>query len=187
MQATDGGGWSRREGVAMFKRLGILGAVCGMLMLVVSMIIPAAAGGDDDGEEGTRYRSVTLRVTEKTEDNARFNAFVDVRPNGESVGDSFVIQGEPIFNAARTKRVGLNRGQCLIVRVSGGRIRSLECSGSFALPEGNISWEGPIVLDGTGRSTLAIVGGTGAYKTAHGTLHVKGTDEGEDYLFRLLL
>jgi hypothetical protein len=68
-----------------------------------------------------------------------------------------------------------------------GKPQTLECDGSFSLPAGIITWEGPVALDETGRFSLPVVGGTGAYETAHRALHVTGTDEAQNYLFRLLL
>ncbi len=60
-----------------------------------------------------------------------------------------------------------------------------ECDVTFKLRGGLITAEGTFEFDES--STFAVTGGTGAYKTAHGTLTVSESDEGLDFVFRLLL
>lgn len=99
-------------GLKVVRRLVVLGAAVAVLALTLSIV--ALAMSDQ------RYESVTLRLAEKSEDNARFNTYADVAKEGISVGDSFVLKGEPISNAARPRQVGVKRGQCLIVEVRRG-------------------------------------------------------------------
>ena len=60
-------------------------------------------------------------------------------------------------------------------------------SATFVLRDGQIVVSGPIVNQGAGdrTDTLAVVGGTGAYTAARGTLVTKETRRGARYLLTL--
>jgi hypothetical protein len=160
----------------MAKRLAVLAAALGVLGLVVSMIVPAVA---DNGED-----RVTLRLAEKAADDERFFTFIDVGKEGESVGDYLVLKGDPIYNQSRTKKVGVVRGDCLVVE----ELRS-ECDTTFDLEGGLITTEGPI--DFGEQSDLvqehAVTGGTGAYKTAHGVVRLDFSEPQKGLLFTFKL
>ncbi len=155
-----------------------------MLALAISILAPAWSE--------TGQRRVTLRLAEKTADDPpEDQGFVDVGRQGPSVGDYFVISNDPVFNAARTRRVGVSSGDCLAVQL--GPLRngepqsgSFECDVTFALRGGLITTEGGFTFPG-GRQIFAVTGGTGAYKTAQGTLTVAETRQGLNFIFRLLL
>ncbi len=153
----------------MRTKLGVLAAAIALLGLTISIISPASSD--------TRYQHRTLRLAEKFSDDR--DDFIDVGKEGESVGDYFVINRDPVFNASRTEKVGEVSGDCLFVR------ESAECDVTFKLRGGLITVEGPFIFEETSR--FAVTGGTGAYKTAHGTLTLTEGDEGLDFVFRLLL
>jgi hypothetical protein len=161
----------------MAKRFAVLAGLTGALALLVSLM-PAVA--DDEG------RRVTLRLAERAADDERFFTFIDVGEEGESVGDYLVLKGDPVYNRSRTKRMGVVRGDCLIVE----QVRS-ECDTTFDLRGGLITTEGPI--DFSERADVvqihAVTGGTGAYKTAHGVLELDLSEDekGLIFIFKLIL
>ena len=64
-----------------------------------------------------------------------------------------------------------------------------QCTGSFALPQGQITVQGLVDrVGGTLPIAVAVTGGTGAYRTAHGTVETSGpTDGDEPFTVRLIL
>jgi hypothetical protein len=164
----------------MAKRLAVLAAAVGVVALVVSMVVPSVAGNGDDN----RDKRVTLRLAEKTADDEQFFTFIDVGEEGESVGDYLVLKGDPIYNRARTEKVGVVRGDCLVVEEA----RS-ECDVTFDLEGGLITAEGPIDFSEQADVVQlhAITGGTGAYKTAQGVLELDFSEEQKGILFTFKL
>ena len=158
------------NGGEMVRKLGSAGAAVALLALVISMIVPATA--DKRYERRVLHLAVGAEVGGET--------FIDVGEKGEGVGD-YVIINHAMFNRALTKEVGTVRADCLLVEET-----KCEVDASFDLREGLITVEGP--LDFTSdRDELAVTGGTGAYKTAHGVLVVTYTEKREDFVFKLLL
>lgn len=106
---------------------------------------------------------------------------IDNGPHGDSVGDYLSFSGE-IFAADNKTRLGTDSGFCMRV-IKGSRY---ECTWTVALADGQIMIAGPF-LD-AGDSTLAITGGTGAYKAARGEmlLHARDTT-GAQYDFKLTI
>jgi hypothetical protein len=172
-----------REGRRMTKRLAVLAAALAVLGLVVSMIVPAVA--DNGGER------VTLRLAEKAADDEQFDTEIDVGKKGFSPGDYIVLGNEPVYNRALTKKVGTVSGDVLFVSVSEqDQSAVIEVDISFNLKGGLITVEGPIDFsqDADPIQTLAVTGGTGAYKTAHGELHIDiSGEEGFLFTFKLFL
>jgi allene oxide cyclase len=108
---------------------------------------------------------------------ATSDTVVDNAPTGDSVGDTLGF-GNAIYDASNTTKVGSDGGQC--VRTVPGT--SWECMWTTSLKDGQITVEGPF-LD-TGDSTLAITGGTGAYRNASGTMDLHARDaKGSSYDF----
>jgi hypothetical protein len=169
----------------MAKRLAVVAAALGMLALLVSAIGPAVAGNGNDGDE-----RVTLRLAEKAADDQQFTTQVDVGPKGFSVGDYEVLEGEPVYNRALTKQVGAVTGDVLIVSIEGQSV-TVEPDVTFDLEGGVITVEGPITFseqDFDPVQELAVTGGTNAYKTAHGELHIDiSGEEGFLFTFKLIL
>lgn len=98
---------------------------------------------------------------------------------GPSQGDEFVISGNLLQGAAT---VGTFGEVCTLTRV-GPAVDSFDqqCVGTFVLPDGQITIQGLISVTaaGPGDIKLAITGGTGRYRTAHGFLQavtVNATD-----------
>jgi allene oxide cyclase len=88
----------------------------------------------------------------------------------------------PLFDAANKLSAGSDQGFCIRTVVG----KSWACNWTNQLKEGTITVSG--TFNDAGDSTLAIVGGTGKYAGAHGTmlLHTRtGKPEGYDFTFDL--
>lgn len=152
----------------MRTKFGALAAIIALVGLTASIITPASSN--------TRYHRQTLHVTDKASDGGEI--FIDVGEEGDSAGDYIVIENK-LYNAAGTKKVGEATGDCLLLVVLG------ECDLSFKLRGGLIVFEGPVNFAETSR--LAVTGGTGRYKTAHGTVVATPSEQGFDFVIKLLL
>jgi hypothetical protein len=121
--------------------------------------------------------ATTLSVVE----HALTDTTADIRPHGDSRGDVLAFRN-PIFNAANTKRIGIDNGSCVRTKVA----RAYECAWTTRVPGGTLAVQGPF-LD-THDSMLAITGGTGRYVGASGQMRLharnaKGT--AYDFIFHL--
>ena len=135
-------------------------ALAALAMLAVVAVSSALATPAHHGNHG-----LTIRVVER----ATSDTVVDNAPTGDSVGDTLAF-GNAIYDASNTTAVGSDGGQC--VRTVAGV--SWECMWTISLKNGQITVEGPF-LD-AGDSTLAITGGTGAYRKASGTMDLHARD-----------
>lgn len=89
--------------------------------------------------------------------------------NADNVGDILTFANE-MFDAANKEKVGTDQGYC--VRLITGKY--YECHWTLSLPAGQIVVEGPF-LD-AGDSVMAVLGGTGAYRTARGEMKLHARD-----------
>ncbi len=107
-------------------------------------------------------------------------------PPNDSIGDILGFHN-PVFNAADSKQVGTDNGQCTRTVATGKK--EWECFWTTFLAQGQITVEGPFFDDGTD-STLTITGGTGAFVEAHGSmlLQARGNPVGSefDFIFTLV-
>ena len=98
------------------------------------------------------------------------------------VGDlgNQLVFANPVYNTADTKQVGHDNGNC----VRTVRLQVWECYWTVFLSGGQITVEGPFYDNGSD-SWLAITGGTGVYREAHGQmlLHARGNPVGSEYDF----
>jgi allene oxide cyclase len=134
-----------------------LAALAMLAVVAVSSALATPARHDDHG--------LTIRVVER----ATSDTVIDNRPTGDSVGDTLAF-GNAIYDASNTTAVGNDGGQCVRTVVG----VSWECMWTISLANGQITVEGPF-LD-AGDSTLAITGGTGAYRKARGTMDLHARD-----------
>ncbi|MEU0841841.1 hypothetical protein ABZ370_20565 [Streptomyces sp. NPDC005962] len=139
------------------------------LALVCAAPVAAAAdpvpGGGHPLYPGGREQVFDL-VARQTQ-----SSFVDVGTPGPSQGDAFIISGDLLQGAAT---VGTFGEVCTLTRV-GPAVDSFDqqCVVTFVLPDGDITIQGLISITaaGPGDINLAITGGTGRYRTAHGFVH----------------
>jgi hypothetical protein len=159
----------------------ILGSIL-VLLLAVPGVSLAFAGGDEHGEgddNDVRTFKVTLRHGPDTDHE------LDLGASGLSVGDRFIFATDAF---RKGERVGVGAGDCVTVRFRPGRDQPQAhndlCVATLSLPEGQITAQGLFDrITGPVPVTLAITGGTGAYRTAHGELLSPGPDaEGDEVL-----
>lgn len=155
----------------MRGKLGVFtaAATIAALALVVSLVSVSVAGPNV-----TRIHVV---------EHATTDTVIDTDGDGaDSTGDLLTFHNE-VFDETNTDVVGTNQGDC--IRIEAGV--SWECRWVTFLEGGSITVEGPF-LD-AGPSTLAITGGTGAYRGARGTMRLlfhndAGTEF--DFIFKIL-
>jgi allene oxide cyclase len=146
-------------------------AFAAVAMLAVVAVSSALATQTHHGDG--KGHGLTIQVVER----ATSDTGVDNAPTGDSVGDTLAF-GNSIYDASNTTVVGSDGGQC--VRTVPGK--SFECAWTTSLKNGQITVEGPF-LDADD-STLAITGGTGAYRDASGTMDLHARDaQGTAYDF----
>jgi hypothetical protein len=115
-------------------------------------------------------------------EHADTDATLDLGAKGDSVGD-LLTWSNPLFDAADKTKVGSDQGYC--VRVSLGK--SWECTWTNMLKDGQIMVEGAFWDDKD--SLLTIIGGTGKYAGAKGTLKLHARDakaSSYQFIFELL-
>jgi len=138
----------------------VLVTLIAVAAVAVAVVVTAATAGSSP-------RTQTFRLIEKSQD---FH-FTDTPPLSSSpdqppsAGDSFVFVSK--LETQSGQRAGTLRAQCTVVE--GGENGTLTCYGSFGLAAGQLM--GMATVRGDQNVThIAIVGGTGAYVGARGTL-----------------
>ncbi len=152
------------------KRVLVPAAVLAAAILTFA-VVNATAGSSRSREGGT------IHVIEHATSDAVTNGTA-----GDSAGNILTFAND-VFDASNTKKVGTDQGYCVRIEVG----KSFECNWTTFLPGGQITVEGPF-LD-TGDSTVAITGGTGAYRNVRGSMQLKyrnpaGTEF--DFVFNLI-
>jgi allene oxide cyclase len=104
---------------------------------------------------------------------------VDLPPKGDSQGDLFPFSNV-LFNAADTRQIGRDQGNCVRTNPKRGE---WQCSWTNKLGNGSITVEGPFY--DTRDSYLAIIGGTGVYRDAHGQMLLHARSDGYDFVFSI--
>jgi hypothetical protein len=141
-------------------------------LAVVSL--PAASASSSSGNTDDRdKRSVeVIRLLAVIAEGQE--QFLDLGPQGDSVGDQFVFSDNLFRNG---KEVGISGVHCTTVRPEPDVSATQQCIATFHLPKGQITAQGPITFlaepDGE-PFQLATTGGTGRYRTAYGVLSVRG-------------
>ena len=157
------------------KRKLILGAVLALLLAVTSVSLAFASGdsrGDSNGDK-VRILHVTLKNTQQTD--------LDLGAPGPSVGDRFSVFGD-VFRDNR--RVGAGGYECVTMLFRPGpdpagppAALTDQCVGTLSLAKGQITVQGLVDRTGPVPITIAITGGTGVYRTAHGELQTSGPNQ----------
>jgi hypothetical protein len=152
------------------KRVLVPAAAAAAAVLVFAVVNATAGSGSKPGG--------SIHVIE--------HATSDAVTNGSATNDlagNVLTFANDVFNSKNTKKVGTDQGYC--VRIVKGS--SWECVWTNFLPGGQVTVEGPFY--DASDSTLAVTGGTGAYRNARGsmTLHSRNPAGTEfDFVFRLI-
>jgi len=151
----------KRATVATLVAIALVGTV---LAVTASGSTPAA------GTSSMRLHLIEHPVNEHV---------VDLPPKGDSQGDQFPFSNL-LFNADNSRQVGRDQGNCIRTNPRRGE---WQCSWTNKLADGQITVEGPFY--DTRDSRLAIIGGTGIYRDAHGTMLLHARPDGYDFVFSI--
>jgi hypothetical protein len=157
-----------------------LGGVVALLLAVVSLPAGAApssstsSSGDEDGVEVIRVTAIDFQDT-----------FLDLGEPGDSLGDQSVFS-QDLFRQG--EKVGSAGVVCTLVRLEPRVSATAQCVGTAKLPRGQITVQGLLTFtDGPATFRVAITGGTGRFRTAHGVAIVEEVSETRDRItFRLI-
>jgi allene oxide cyclase-like protein len=157
----------------MFKKA-ILGVAIVLVLAVAGVTVAAASSSSADA---SKHRSQTINLVAKRTGST---LLVLAEPGHGPVGNQFLStddvyrQGRKVGDAAAVCQFMADLGQ------AGGRF---QCLATLSLPEGQLTAQGLTTLNETGDQpfTLAITGGTGAYRTAHGQIRVAPVSEAESH------
>jgi allene oxide cyclase len=150
--------------------------------VLVAAVLAAAAtiGITSSSARGSAITMNSERDTTRTftvVERAVTDTVIDNGTTGDSIGDLLGF-GNPIYTAANTVKVGNDQGSC--VRTAVGR--AWECSWTTILDRGSLVVQGPFY--DAADSTLAIIGGTGAWKNARGEMKLHARNpSGSEYDF----
>jgi allene oxide cyclase len=154
----------------MSAKLRIVAAAASVVatVLAVSMVSVASAEPDE----------VVIHVVER----AVTDTVIDTDGDGTlSTGDLLTFHNR-IFDATNTQQVGRDQGQCVSINPANG---VWQCNYSVFLEDGHIDVQGPFVE--SRRTTISVIGGTGAYRDVSGIQRLSCGAEGTcDFLFRLI-
>jgi len=139
----------------------INGVIALALLLVLGNLTLACATADSSRDHP---QTMTLQLTDTEVDSAS----LDLGAPGEGYGDQLLGTGNLTRHG---KPAGEAHLSCTLTRRA-GTASTFQCSGVLALPAGQIAAQGAALLvdDQPIGFSLAVTGGTGAYRTAHGQL-----------------
>jgi hypothetical protein len=156
-----------------------LGVLAALVLTVASVTLASASSSrSPDSANSDETHIIKLRAEHRQETS------IDLGEEGFGQGDQIVFR-DVLFRDG--KRVGTGGVTCTVIFVSGNQQTvQLQCVGTLSLPQGQITLQG---LPNIGDSFfLAITGGTGAYRTAHGQAKVVTLSDTEDqYTLQLIL
>jgi hypothetical protein len=101
------------------------------------------------------------------------------------LGDQFIFRND-LSRAG--KKVGIDGGVCTLVGLEPMVSATLQCVATAELPRGQITVQGLATFtDGPSTFELAITGGTGRFREAHGVLTIEQVSDTESLLtFRII-
>jgi hypothetical protein len=93
---------------------------------------------------------------------------VNTGPGGAPKPGTLDLQYGSLFHdQAKTQPAGRIEGDCLVITVNPFRV---ECEGTLITPTGDLLFRGPAPTNQAGTVTDAVIGGTGHYRNADGTV-----------------
>jgi hypothetical protein len=156
----------------MRKKL-VLSATLALLLAVASVSLASATSNDDNDDNDDHTRVINLTATTVQQ------ADIDLGKEGLSLGDRFVFSDDLSEGG---KQVGTDGVDCVIVRLdpkdaTEANLKAVtqHCVVTLSLPEGQITGQALLTFTNTPTPppfTVAITGGTGEFRTAHGEVQV---------------
>ncbi len=150
-----------------------LGAVAVLLFALLGTGASASGPRDRDDDDVEVIRVTEIIVQE---------AEIDLGEPGESLGDQFVTSSD-FFRAG--EKVGVDGVVCTLVQLEPMVSATAQCVATAEFPKGQITVQGLLTFSEETEGEpflLAITGGTGKYKEAHGELKVVEVSETESQL-----
>jgi hypothetical protein len=151
----------------MRKQLSLAIAVA-LVLAVASITLasaspPAASVASTNNKDHVQVIHLVSRVDQET--------FLDLGEQGDSLGDQIVFS-DNLFRGG--KKVGISGATCTLVRLEPRVSVTFQCVGTLSLPRGQITVQGLVSFPEADQTPffVAITGGTGAYRTAHGEMKV---------------
>jgi hypothetical protein len=157
----------------------ILGVAIALVLAGAAVTVAAASSAG-----ASRHRPETVRLVAK---QIQATVLVLAAAGHGPLGNQFLATDE-VFRQGR--KVGDDASVCQIVAEPDHASRRFQCVATLSLPEGQLTAQGLATVTETSPQpfTLAITGGTGAYRTAHGQLQVAPVSETErHYTLTLIL
>ncbi|MGX1757723.1 allene oxide cyclase barrel-like domain-containing protein [Streptomyces lydicus] len=156
-----------------FKQVA-MSAVTGFAALLFCAPSASASTGSDPGPNpGEEVFQLVAKQTQ--------GGLVDVDGSGgPSLGDEYVVSGNLLRG---TSVVGTYSEICTLTRFDPVDQFDLQCAADLSLPQGQLTVQGRfnVTTAGPGNIDLAITGGTGRYRTAHGYLHAVNVSDTETH------
>ena len=158
------------------RRKLIMGAALAVLVAVASVPLASAGDGSPRHDRDGKVQKIhlTTQLLQETD--------LDLGDPGLSQGDRFVFSDDVFLD---DEKVGMDGGECVIVLFTPGddpegepEALTAQCVATVMLPDGQITAQGLVDFAQTEPFTIAITGGTGKYRTAHGEVQV--TEESEE-------
>jgi Allene oxide cyclase barrel like domain len=170
----------------MHKKLAI-SVIVALVLAVASITLasataPPASVANTDNHGKVQVIQLVARTVQE--------AFLDIdRNQGPSLGDQIVFSDNLFRNG---KKVGTDGGACTVTNVSKDLSKvTANCVATLSLRRGQITLQGLVTFTETGQPPpffVAITGGTGAYRTAHGEMTVTAVSQTEErYTLHLIL
>jgi hypothetical protein len=149
-----------------------VGAAMACLLVFGAVTVESATSSPDKRSSGKDYRKVVvLDILAR----AVASTNIDRKPTDLSHGDETVLAVD-LYQAGT--KVGEESSICVVTRVEANGASTVHCTGVESLPGGQVTTEGTINY-GPNESPkadpyfLAIKGGTGKYRTAHGDIRIQ--------------
>jgi hypothetical protein len=165
----------------MHKKLTV--AVVVALALVVASITLASASSPSasSATTGDKDRVQVIHLVSKSIQEVE----LDLGEPGTSLGDQFVLSNN-LFRDG--KKVGTSGGTCSITFFTEDfSTLTANCVLTLSLPRGQITVQGLVSFTDPHPPVVAITGGTGAYRTAHGEMKVRFAEAGDRLTLFLIL
>jgi hypothetical protein len=170
----------------MGRKFRLLSVLALALTIGAVSLVSTAAGTKPDGKHFKIIDLTLLTVQE---------AVLEEEPPGPSLGDRFVFSDD-VFSG--DKRIGTSGGECTVTRVEPDPLpagqeptsATVQCIVTLRLPEGQITTQALVTFSAEAgpQFTVAVTGGTGAYRTAHGQgIVTPGAQEDDPSRLRLEL
>jgi allene oxide cyclase-like protein len=140
-----------------------------LVVLVLGVLVLGAGVASAGGKHGKALRVVA--------DQNQFE-FIDLGPAGPSLGDEFVFSE---ILSIRGREVGTSGGVCTATAVTPPyETTTFHCVATLDLGRGQVTLQGLIEIQGeddTSTFTVAITGGTGAFRGASGEAVIRTVSE----------